>query len=62
MVRHAAARVLAARTVTPELLRDVADEITSILVRTEQARRSHWMTKNLWPPLVNEARTPWSAR
>ena len=62
MVRHAAARVLAARIVTLELLRDVAEEITSILVRNEQARRHHWIARNLRPPPLKETRTPWSAR
>ena len=62
MVRLAAARILAARVVTPELLADTAEHITSILVRTEQARRHRWTAKKLWPPLLKEMRTPWSAR
>jgi hypothetical protein len=62
MVRHAAARFLAARLVTPQLLRDIADEITSILVRTEKSRRQHWIARNLRPPPLKKARTPWSAR
>ena len=62
MVRLAAARICAARVVTPELVADIAKDITSVLVRTEQARRHHWIAKNLWPPRLKEVRTPWSAR
>jgi hypothetical protein len=48
--------------VTPQLLRDIADEITSILVRSEKSRRHHWIARNLRPPPLKKARTPWSAR
>jgi hypothetical protein len=48
--------------VTPELLADIADEVTDILVRNEQARRHHWLGKNLQPPPLKAVRTPWTPR
>jgi hypothetical protein len=62
MVRLAAARIFAARVVTPDLLADIADEVTDILVRNEQARRHHWLGKNLRPPPLKAVRTPWTPR
>jgi hypothetical protein len=62
MLRFAAARIFAARVLTPELLTHIAQNVTYILVRTEQARRHHWTAKNLRPPPLKEVRTPWSAR
>jgi hypothetical protein len=44
------------------LVADIAEHITSVLIRTERARRHHWIAKNLRPPRLKEVRTPWSAR
>jgi|GEM_PF-6087528 len=62
MVRLAAARIFAARVVTPDTLADIAAEVTDILVRNEQARRHPWLGKNLRPPPLKRARTPWTPR
>jgi hypothetical protein len=48
--------------VTPKLLADIASDVTTTLVRNEQARERHWFGKNLRPPALKNVRTPWSAR
>ena len=62
MVRWAAGRILLAPAVTPELLASIATDVTSTLVRNEEARQRHWTGKNLCPPRLKNVRTPWSAR
>ena len=62
MLRWAAGRIFVASEVTPKLLADIAADVTDTLVRNEEARRQHWIGKNLLPPDLNNARTPWSAR
>jgi len=37
-------------------------DVTSTLVRNEEARQRHWTGKNLCPPRLKNVRTPWSAR
>jgi hypothetical protein len=62
MVRWAAGRILVASVVTPKFLADIATDVTDTLLRNEEARRKHWIGKNLSPPGLKNARTPWSAR